>query len=347
MRNVALSIGLVGAILTAGAPAPAQEGAPPGDGPLVHEGIVDAPVAEVWRVFTTGEGWKKLGVAKAEVDLRVGGLIRTHYSPEGVLGDESTIQNRILAFEPERMLAICVDKPPRGFPFKEAWKATWSVMTLTDLGDGRTHLRLAGLGYGADPESQAMRKFFLDGNAWTLKKLQSELRGAAKPGSPAGGRPAEGSLAPIVAEAVVPGARAEVFAAFTTAAGWKAFFGVDARIGAGPGEPFEILFDPAAPEGRRGSEGCVRLAHVAPEMFSFTWNAPPQFPAARAGRTWVVVDFDAPAAGLTRVRLRHLGFADQAAAHPEDLAEWERTRAYFAAAWPAVLGALREHFEEK
>src|ERR1043165_6794801 len=74
--------------------------------PLVHEGILKAPPAEVWKVWSSGQGFKALGVAKAEVDLRVGGLIRSHYKPEGVLGDEGTIQNRIIAFEPERMIAF-------------------------------------------------------------------------------------------------------------------------------------------------------------------------------------------------------------------------------------------------
>jgi hypothetical protein len=33
--------------------------------PLVTEGIVGAPIDEVWKVFSTAEGYKKLGVAQA------------------------------------------------------------------------------------------------------------------------------------------------------------------------------------------------------------------------------------------------------------------------------------------
>jgi hypothetical protein len=36
-------------------------------------------------------------------------------------------------------------------------------------------LRITGLGYGSDEESQKMRKFFEAGNAFTLKKLQEHL----------------------------------------------------------------------------------------------------------------------------------------------------------------------------
>ena len=138
---------------------------------FVNEALIPAPVAEVWRVWTTSDGYKTLGVAHADVDLRVGGLIRSRYRADGVLGDDETIENRILAYEPLRMIAIKIDKTPRTFPFKEAWKSTWTVVTLTDHGNSQTHIRVSSMGYGTDEESLAMRKFFEAGNAATLKTL--------------------------------------------------------------------------------------------------------------------------------------------------------------------------------
>jgi hypothetical protein len=55
----------------------------------------------------------------------------------------------------------------------------WFVVTLTDLGDGRTHIRAASMGFGTDEESVKMRKFFEDGNALTLSVLQKNLDSAA------------------------------------------------------------------------------------------------------------------------------------------------------------------------
>jgi len=142
---------------------------------FINEGTINAPVAAVWNVWTSGEGYKAVGVAKAEVDFRIGGLIRSHYSEAGVLGDDETIENRILAYEPQRMIAIRIERPPKSFPFKEAWKRTWTVVTLTDLGNNRTHLRVASMGYGSDEESLAMRRFFEAGNATTIKALQKHF----------------------------------------------------------------------------------------------------------------------------------------------------------------------------
>ncbi len=72
---------------------------------FVNEGVVPAPIDEVWKVFATSEGYKALGPALAEVDLRVGGTIRSRYRADGTLGDAETIENVILAYEPPTMIA--------------------------------------------------------------------------------------------------------------------------------------------------------------------------------------------------------------------------------------------------
>src|SRR5262249_35120973 len=105
----------------------------------------------------------------------VGGKILSHYDAKGVIGDPNTIENIVLAYEPMRMLAIRIGKPPEKFPFKEAAQRVWHVMTFEDAGPGRTRLRVTGLGYGGDDESQKMRAFFEKGNAYTLKKLQEHF----------------------------------------------------------------------------------------------------------------------------------------------------------------------------
>jgi uncharacterized protein YndB with AHSA1/START domain len=306
------------------AAAPAGEDPSP---PLVHEVALHASVEEVWRVFTTSEGWKSFGIAHASVDFRVGGKVLTHYDPKGVLGDANTIENTILAFEPHSWISFRATKAPKGFPFPaEVMERTWSVASFRDLGDGRTRLSLRGHGYGSDEDSKRMRQFFERGNAMTLAVLAKRY--------PA---PADAGDGPIEISGVVEAGAADAFRAWTTAEGWKAALGVDARIGLSVGGPFEIAFLAAAPEGRRGSEGCTVQAWLPGRMLAFTWNAPPLFPAARAARTLVVVEFEAEGPGRTRVRLTHDGWRERIAASPSDAKEWRAVRAYFENAWPRVL----------
>lgn len=144
---------------------------------LRHEAVIDAPVAEVWRVFSTSEGWKSLGVAQADVDLRIGGRIRTHYDPAGALGDAQSIEQEILSFEPERMLSFRNVKAPEGFPHAGALGRTWSVCRFEPLGADRTRVTLTGMGWGDDEQSRAGRAFFEAGNAHVLGLLVERYAG--------------------------------------------------------------------------------------------------------------------------------------------------------------------------
>jgi len=291
-------------------------------------------------VFTTAEGFKKLGVASCEMDFRVGGVIRSHYSPKGELGDEGTIHNEIISYEPERMASFRIQKPPKGFPFSEAtWKQTWSVVTLTDLGDGRTHLRMTGMGYPKTEEGEKMRTFFEEGNGYVLKKLQNSFDSdSPKPTGPAH---ATNPLAPITLERIVELPRSEVWKMYTTNDGWKQIFGINSTIELRPGGKFELEFSSVPPVGQRGSEGCTVLSFVPEQMVSYTWSAPPKFAHARAQHTWVVVHFDELTPTRTRIRLDQLGFAEKAAEFPDHREEWEKVRAYFQNAWGKVLDAIK------
>ena len=153
------------------APADGQRG----DNRLVHEGVVAAPVKDVWAAFTTKEGQESWMVAHSEIELKVGGLMRTNYDPKGKIGGPGTIENTITSYDPERMLSIMVTKTPEGFPFPNAVKSMWTVIYFEAAGPRTTRVRFVGLGFGSDEESVKMRAFFDRGNAYTLKKLQERF----------------------------------------------------------------------------------------------------------------------------------------------------------------------------
>jgi len=169
-------VAMIAVAVAAGAGAQAA-----GEVSFVNEGVVDAPITEVWRVLSTSEGYKVLGPALAEVDLKIGGTIRSRYRADGVLGDAETIENVILAYEPPTMMAIRIQKPPASFPFKEAWRNPWTVTTLVPLEEGRTLMRAASLGYGSDEDSLAMRRFFEAGNQQTIEAIQRHFARRAQP----------------------------------------------------------------------------------------------------------------------------------------------------------------------
>jgi uncharacterized protein YndB with AHSA1/START domain len=136
------------------------------------EGRVAAPAPEVWSAWATDEGLQSWLAPHATIDLRVGGLMRVNYNPAGRLGDPNTIENTILAFDPERMLSIKVTTAPDGFPYEREIQAMWTVMYFEPVSDDATLVRVVSLGFGADEASQRMREFFEQGNAATVEQLQ-------------------------------------------------------------------------------------------------------------------------------------------------------------------------------
>jgi uncharacterized protein YndB with AHSA1/START domain len=158
----------------------------------------------------------------------------------------------------------------------------------------------------------------------------------------------DAALAPVVARVVVAAPVDEVWRAWTTSEGLSAVLGGrTTRVECVVGGAFEIHFSDEAPEGERGSEGCRVLSYVPRRMISFTWNAPPQFAHARQRHSHVVVELRAVTDSTTEITLTNLGFDALAAKFPNHAEEYRQVRAYFAVAWPRVLGWFVEHFEKE
>ena len=139
--------------------------------PVVAEGVINAPVEDVWKLFTTKDGIESWMVAKTDIDLRVGGVWRTSYNKESNLEDETSIHHMILGYDPGHMFSFRTIKPPKNFPFPNAILKTWTVVYFESAGESRTKVTTRMLGFGDDDESQKMRGFFETGNRTTLENL--------------------------------------------------------------------------------------------------------------------------------------------------------------------------------
>jgi uncharacterized protein YndB with AHSA1/START domain len=139
--------------------------------PIVNSAVVDAPVSDVWKAFTTTEGIKSWMVAEGDIDLRIGGKMRTAYAAGTDLGGPNAIENTIIAYDPERMLTIQNTKAPEIFPFKKAISQVWTVIYFEPVGKEKTKVTVRMLGYRAEDEFVQMRRFFMDGNQQTIDEL--------------------------------------------------------------------------------------------------------------------------------------------------------------------------------
>jgi uncharacterized protein YndB with AHSA1/START domain len=142
---------------------------------LVHETLVEAPLADVWSAISTAEGWRTWAVPVAWVPAAEPDIIETSYSAAAVPGGPDTIRQRILANIPGRMIAFRTIKAPEGFPNFESFRRTTGLFELEADGDARTRVRLTGAGYPDDEAGRQLLGFFREGNRVSLERLRQRF----------------------------------------------------------------------------------------------------------------------------------------------------------------------------
>lgn len=311
---------------------------------ITFDVTLDKPPAEVFRLWSTVEGVTGFLAPGATIEPRVGGLYQITFDPKGDPegARHGTRGARVLRVVPEREIAFEWTFPPLGVELNTKPYPTWVHVQFepSEAHPGGTRLRFAHRGFPSGGKWDDAWRFFRDGN-WPL--VLNRLVVLCRDGQRAFDNALRTTVgAPerferfIVKSATVAGAMDDVWKAWTTVEGVTSFFAPQARVDARPGGAYEIVFEPAAPPGERGSEGCKILGLDAPRLLAFDWNAPTHLPAVRRQRTIVNVQLDPSPGGGTDVRLTALGWGNGA--------EWEQAHAYFERAWDKVLEWLARRF---
>lgn len=147
-----------------------------GERVLAQEVTIDAPVEAVWAAYTTDEGWASWASPVAEIDLRVGGTIRTHYLPDAEIGDEGTNTLHIVNYVPLELLTLRAELDQNWPDILKADADKLSNVILFDrLSDTRTRVRSFGIGYTDTPELDGLLQFFMRANEGLFEKLRQHL----------------------------------------------------------------------------------------------------------------------------------------------------------------------------
>lgn len=79
---------------------------------ITKERVVRAPLADVWRAWTTVEGARTFFAPDARIELRKGGPYEILFRPEAPPGEQGSEGCKLMAFEPERFLVFSWNAPP-------------------------------------------------------------------------------------------------------------------------------------------------------------------------------------------------------------------------------------------
>ncbi len=131
-----------------------------------------APVAEVWKAWTTAEGITSFFAPEAEVEAKPGGAFRIYMDPYGAPGLKGADDMVVLAAEPEKLLSFTWNAPPH---LAEARKQRTVVIVRFAAEEGGTRLTLNHVGWGSGGEWPAAKAYF--DKAWpnVLKNLQKRF----------------------------------------------------------------------------------------------------------------------------------------------------------------------------
>ena len=144
---------------------------------IVCEVTVPLPPARVWALWTTEAGLASW-LSPAKVDLRPGGAYEVYFDEAAPLGSRGGEGVRVLAFLPERMLAITWNSPPHLATTRD--QRTQVVVEFADVAGG-THVRLTHHGWPAsglaDAASEWPATFAYFERAWGMvtKRLATAL----------------------------------------------------------------------------------------------------------------------------------------------------------------------------
>lgn len=132
---------------------------------------VNAPRSDVYKQFTTSEGWKKFMGGETAIDLRIGGPWEIYFNPETKIGSNGC---QVLSYVPNEMVSFSWNTPPKFA--EERAKRTWVVVTFTDAGEGKTAVRLRHLGFTPEGKWPEIKAYFT--NAWpnVLKALSDSFQ---------------------------------------------------------------------------------------------------------------------------------------------------------------------------
>jgi uncharacterized protein YndB with AHSA1/START domain len=108
--------------------------------------VVELPVSEVWRLWTTSEGVTSFFAPGANIELRPQGPFELFFAPDAEPGQRGSEDTIILGYQENRMLSVSWGLPP--YMTEVRPHHTHLLIRFEPLGDALTRVSLIHSGWG-------------------------------------------------------------------------------------------------------------------------------------------------------------------------------------------------------
>ena len=137
------------------------------------EATIDAPVSEVWRLWTTSQGAEEFFAQKANIQLAIGGPYEIQFDPKDETSGTKGL--KILSYAPGEMISFQWNAPTE---FPEVRKGgTWVVVQMRPEGVDKTYVIVSHLGFKQGPEWDRAYDHFVQGWGDLMKRLERRVTG--------------------------------------------------------------------------------------------------------------------------------------------------------------------------
>jgi uncharacterized protein YndB with AHSA1/START domain len=135
------------------------------------EGTVNAPVRQVWRVFTTSEGAEEFFAQKANIALAIGGPYEIQFDPKDERSGTKGL--KILSYAPEEMISFQWNAQPELPEVRNG--GTWVVVEMEPVDAYRTHVTITHLGWKIGPQWDQAYVHFQSGWRDLMARLEKRF----------------------------------------------------------------------------------------------------------------------------------------------------------------------------
>ena len=145
---------------------------------LFKTATVKAPLAEVWKAWTTAEGLKSFFAVEARVEAVPAGPFEIYFSEDAPKGSRGSEGCTVLAVEPMRSFAFEWNAPPS---LPAVRKLHTNVQLLFDEPrEGEVRVRLVSLGWGTGDEWRKAHAYFDKAWSYVLANLEKRFEAAGR-----------------------------------------------------------------------------------------------------------------------------------------------------------------------
>lgn len=135
--------------------------------------VVNAPIAEVWKAWTTRDGIRSFFAPDARIEARPDGPFEIYMNPFAQPGMKGADDMRFMAVQEPTMLSFTWNAPPYYPEIRQ--QRTLVIVRLRAEDAAHTQVSLAHVGWGEGDKWDAVFKYFDDAWGRVLANLQKRF----------------------------------------------------------------------------------------------------------------------------------------------------------------------------